>query len=124
MLTIISAHSINPSWVALDSSRGIETRESKFFMRASVVAFDALIYVPALLVFSRSWLRTRSKRTQDLAFLVLITQPALFLVDFGHFQYNSVMLGVSSSLPQRPVILTLFVRRLRHYGSELFRDRK
>ena len=30
---------------------------------------------------------------QELAFLTLILQPALLLIDFGHFQYNSVMLG-------------------------------
>ena len=24
---------------------------------------------------------------------ILLTQPALLLIDFGHFQYNSVMLG-------------------------------
>ncbi|KAJ4482066.1 glucosyltransferase [Lentinula aciculospora] len=87
------AHYINPEWVALDSSRGIETTTSKFFMRASVIAFDALIYIPALLIFSRTWLGTRSKRTQDLAFLMLMLHPALLLVDFGHFQYNSIMLG-------------------------------
>lgn len=93
ILTKCRAHSINPDWVALASSRGIETSSSKLFMRASVIAFDAVIYVPALFLFSQTWFRTRSKRTQDLAFLVLMLQPALFLVDFGHFQYNSVMLG-------------------------------
>ena len=25
--------------------------------------------------------------------VILLTQPALLLIDFGHFQYNSVMLG-------------------------------
>ena len=30
---------------------------------------------------------------KELAFLTLILQPALLLIDFGHFQYNSVMLG-------------------------------
>jgi alpha-1,3-glucosyltransferase len=88
-----AANLINPFWVALDSSRGIETLGSKFFMRGSVVVFDALIYVPALFIFSRTWFETRSKRTQDLAFLLLMFHPALLLIDFGHFQYNSVMLG-------------------------------
>ena len=31
--------------------------------------------------------------SQELALLTLILQPALLLIDFGHFQYNSVMLG-------------------------------
>ncbi|KAJ3864801.1 glycosyltransferase family 57 protein [Lentinula novae-zelandiae] len=91
----IAAHSINPTWVALDSSRGIETASSKLFMRVSVVVFDALICVPALLLFSRTWFSTRSQRTQDLAFLLLMLHPALLLVDFGHFQYNSIMLGLT-----------------------------
>ena len=25
--------------------------------------------------------------------VILLTQPALLLIDLGHFQYNSVMLG-------------------------------
>ncbi|KAF8903146.1 glucosyltransferase [Gymnopilus junonius] len=87
------AHWIDPSWVALDKSRGIETPESKVFMRTTVVGFDALVYVPALLLFIQTWQGSRSKRTQDLALLTLILQPALLLIDFGHFQYNSVMLG-------------------------------
>lgn len=28
---------------------------------------------------------------------ILLTQPALLLIDFGHFQYNSVMLGLCST---------------------------
>ncbi|KAJ7069714.1 glycosyltransferase family 57 protein [Mycena amicta] len=87
------AHWINPTWVALDQSRGIETGDSKVFMRSTVVFFDALVYVPALLVFTRTWQATRSKRAQNLAFMTLLFQPALLLIDFGHFQYNSVMLG-------------------------------
>lgn len=98
--------------MALDTSRGIESPESKLFMRTTVVVLDALVYVPALFMFSRTWQASRSKRTQvfqidfsmlhvlrfywfqqELAFLTLILQPALLLIDFGHFQYNSVMLG-------------------------------
>ncbi len=32
---------------------------------------------------------------KNAALLTLLFQPALLLVDFGHFQYNSVMLGMS-----------------------------
>ena len=64
-------------------------------MRLSVLVLDSLIYIPALVMFSRTWQRSRSKRTQELAILTLLFQPALLLIDFGHFQYNSVMLGVS-----------------------------
>ncbi|PIL22484.1 hypothetical protein GSI_15173 [Ganoderma sinense ZZ0214-1] len=84
---------LDPSWVALDDSRGIETPSSKVFMRSTVLAFDTLVYVPALIMFTRVWQGSRSSRTQNLALLMLLLQPALIIIDFGHFQYNSVMLG-------------------------------
>lgn len=34
-----------------------------------------------------------SELVQHTAFLTLALHPALLLIDFGHFQYNSVMLG-------------------------------
>jgi len=68
MISKYSAHYINPLWVALDASRGIESAESKLFMRTTVVVLDALVYVPALLMFSRTWQASRSKRTQVLDF--------------------------------------------------------
>ncbi|TFK64631.1 hypothetical protein BDN72DRAFT_846397 [Pluteus cervinus] len=89
----IVASWINPSWVALDASRGIETEASKVFMRMTVLAWDLVVYIPALLFFAHSWQGTRSNRTQIMALLILLLQPALLLIDFGHFQYNSVMLG-------------------------------
>ncbi|TFK17406.1 glucosyltransferase Alg6 [Coprinopsis marcescibilis] len=98
------AHSLNPAWVALDASRGIETPGSKLFMRLSVVVLDLLVYVPALVLFVKTWLGTRSHRTQEHALLVLLLQPGLLLVDHGHFQYNSVMLGFTL------VALSLFTR--------------
>lgn len=33
-------------------------------MRLTVVALDAIVYVPALLLFVRTWQGSRSKRTQ------------------------------------------------------------
>ncbi|OBZ71341.1 Dolichyl pyrophosphate Man9GlcNAc2 alpha-1,3-glucosyltransferase [Grifola frondosa] len=99
---------IDPSWFALDKSRGIETPGSKVYMRSSVLALDTLIYVPALLMFTRTWQGTRSVRTQNIALIILLLQPALLLIDFGHFQYNSVMLG-----------LTLFAMNLFATGHDL-----
>ncbi|KAI0768999.1 ALG6, ALG8 glycosyltransferase family-domain-containing protein [Trametes elegans] len=86
---------IDPSWVALDKSRGIETPGSKVFMRFTVLAFDLLVCVPALVMFARVWQGTRSSRRQELALAILLFQPALLLIDSGHFQYNSVMLGLT-----------------------------
>ncbi|THH28217.1 hypothetical protein EUX98_g5967 [Antrodiella citrinella] len=44
-------------------------------------------------MFTRVWQGSRSTRTQHVALLALLLQPALLLIDFGHFQYNSIMLG-------------------------------
>jgi alpha-1,3-glucosyltransferase len=75
-----------------------------------------LVYVPALVIFVKTWQGNRSGRTRvsfhfrllhehmlisafkELALLTLLFQPALLLIDFGHFQYNSVMLGKAESL--------------------------
>ena len=46
---------IEPSWFALDESRGIETPGSKIYMRATVLVFDALIYIPAIITFVNRW---------------------------------------------------------------------
>ncbi|KAH9080462.1 glucosyltransferase [Lactarius deliciosus] len=84
---------IDPKWFALDTSRGIETPTSKLFMRSTVILSDYAIYLPAAWLFTRVWHAGRSRRTQNAALLTLVFQPALLLIDFGHFQYNSVMLG-------------------------------
>lgn len=113
--TICSGSWIDPSWFALGSSRGIESAGSTTYMRTTVLVFDTLVYLPALLLFVRSWHTDRSTRTQvyiifcvvwhilkldvlqELALLMLLLQPTLLLIDFGHFQYNSVMLGAHNS---------------------------
>ena len=85
---------------------------SKLFMRGTVILSDHAIYLPAAWLFTRVWHAGRSRRTQvllsipfikefltnlekNVALLALLFQPALLLIDFGHFQYNSVMLGMS-----------------------------
>ncbi|KAG2368691.1 ALG6, ALG8 glycosyltransferase family-domain-containing protein [Suillus spraguei] len=67
----------------------------KLFMRATVLVLDFLIYIPALYTFVYAWQGTRSSRKRHAALLTLLFHPALLLIDFGHFQYNSVMLGLT-----------------------------
>lgn len=97
-------------------------------MRSTVLFFDALVYVPAIIMFTRVWQGSRSTRTQvrmanhspysctnlcesqHVALLSLLLQPALLLIDFGHFQYNSVMLGKLSG--SRAFFLFAFTKEL------------
>ncbi|KAE8210846.1 hypothetical protein CF327_g5335 [Tilletia walkeri] len=83
---------------ALYSSRGAEAQPLPSFMRLTVLLCDALIYVPAVLFFLSRRLRGsgRGTRTRSIAQLSVLFQPALILIDYGHFQYNSVMLGLSA----------------------------
>ncbi|KAJ1956731.1 Glucosyltransferase-like protein, partial [Dipsacomyces acuminosporus] len=87
------ANLINPSWVALDASRGIESHESKLFMRASVIAFEFIVYIPAVILLFKSQQDRLSWVARETAIFTILLQPCLMLIDNGHFQYNSVMLG-------------------------------
>lgn len=64
-------------------------------MRATVVFSELAVYIPAVLMYMK-WTSRRdglSPIGQCLSAAAILTQPALILVDHGHFQYNSVMLG-------------------------------
>ncbi|KAI9208062.1 glycosyl transferase [Polychytrium aggregatum] len=88
------AHRIHPEWVALFTSRGYESTALQVFMRATALATECAIYLPAIIVGIKSvWAKGRSGLEQQLLVLAVLLQPALILVDHGHFQYNSAMLG-------------------------------
>ncbi|OAP57132.1 hypothetical protein AYL99_07869 [Fonsecaea erecta] len=86
----------NAAWFELDKSRGLEDSDLKVFMRATVVLSEYLIYVPALIIFLRHFSRTHATGTTSasIALVAILMQPANMLIDHGHFQYNSVMLGL------------------------------
>ncbi|KAI8825192.1 ALG6, ALG8 glycosyltransferase family-domain-containing protein [Fimicolochytrium jonesii] len=89
------AKKMNPAWVELYTSRGHESEPLKIFMRATVLISEILIYFPAVVYFVAIWVpRSQWQWLQRnvLTFLILL-QPALILIDHGHFQYNSIMLG-------------------------------
>ncbi|KAI8882559.1 glycosyltransferase family 57 protein [Backusella circina FSU 941] len=104
---------INASWFALDTSRGIETSESKVFMRSTVMVSEALIYIPAVLVYCQILYSSKGFLKKHMAAVLILTQPALILIDHGHFQFNSVMLGltlwaVNCFLTRRYVLGSIF----------------
>lgn len=65
-------------------------------MRSSVLFFDLLIYIPAILFFLSRKLDGRGRRTKAIALATVLLQPSTILIDNGHFQYNSFMLGLSA----------------------------
>ncbi|SJX62720.1 related to ALG6-glucosyltransferase [Sporisorium reilianum f. sp. reilianum] len=80
-----------------ETSRGNEDPATAVFMRATVIVGDLLFYLPAVALFVTRKLEGRGRRTHAIALLSILLQPALVLIDHGHFQYNSIMLGLSAA---------------------------
>jgi alpha-1,3-glucosyltransferase len=76
----------DPSWFALDTSRGIETPESRVFMRSTVIVCELLVYIPAVWWYVRTQLAHQSKIWQQTIFFLFLIQPSLIMIDHGHFQ--------------------------------------
>lgn len=86
---------INSQWFKLGSSRGLETIDLKNYMRFTSLISELIIYSPALLGFITFMGKKLniSRIDQIVITCIVMCQPGLILIDHGHFQYNSVMLG-------------------------------
>lgn len=82
----------DPPAVALISSQGYESPKSKLFLRLTVLLSDMVVYLPASLFCAISLYNTPAERVKALVGLVL--NPALIIIDHGHFQYNGISLGL------------------------------
>lgn len=106
---------INTDWFALYLSRGLDDSDLKVFMRATVIASEYLVYIPAAIICVRHMARRYHVNTWEssIALTAILMQPATILTDHGHFQYNTVMLGfvlatISSMLAGRPLWSCVF----------------
>ncbi|XP_006804037.1 dolichyl pyrophosphate Man9GlcNAc2 alpha-1,3-glucosyltransferase [Neolamprologus brichardi] len=88
------AKTINPEWVELHKSRGYESTQHKLFMRTTVLVADLLIYIPAVVLYCLYLTDGSSKKKVSVMFCFLL-YPGLILIDYGHFQYNGVSLGLA-----------------------------
>lgn len=86
---------IAPEWFELFASRGYESDGLKVFMRATALVSEYLVYVAALIIFVRHYSRSQALGTTagNVALVAILMQPATMIIDHGHFQYNTVMLG-------------------------------
>lgn len=86
---------INPDWFLLNASRGIEGSDIKFFMRFMSLVSELVLYIPAVLTLANLMGKkfNLSRMDQIIISLLTINQAHLVLIDHGHFQFNSVMLG-------------------------------
>ena len=79
-------------------------------MRATVFVSEYLIYIPAIVIFLRRYSRLDGVNVWEgsIAMVAVLLQPGTILIDHGHFQYNTVMLGfavatLSSMVAGRPL---------------------
>jgi alpha-1,3-glucosyltransferase len=90
------AYMFDPGFVELNTSRGIETYHHKLFMRYTVLFSDLLIFIPAVIVALCLCNRAKGELILPMSYswLSLLYYPGLYLIDYGHFQYNTVSLGL------------------------------
>lgn len=130
------ANKIDPSFVKLQESRGLESAAHKHFMRLTVLIVDILIYLSAIVYFivnSRSWDSCQFNEfnifkftRRDVVILIAMIYPGLILIDHGHFQYNCISLGffiaAVALIMQDSFVLgsVLFVLALNYKQMELY----
>lgn len=93
-----SSFLVGPETVALELSRGYEDPTHKAYMRATVLFFDVLVYFTAVWILSERLVLPSHSSTENgkhWILLLALAQPSLILIDHGHFQYNTVSLGLA-----------------------------
>jgi alpha-1,3-glucosyltransferase len=82
----------------------------KIYMRATVLASEYAVYIPAIFILVRRIGRLDGVThwVSSVALSAILMQPATMLIDHGHFQYNTVMLGLSAA-----AISSLMAERIR-----------
>lgn len=106
---LISLFTQKTCFIQFEKSRGKEDDRTRQFMRASVIVSDLLTYIPVMTLFA---LTTTTDWRPLLTWTLL--QPALLLIDHGHFQFNGVALGL--------VALAVLLVHTKHelWGSAMF----
>eukprot|EP00250_Pteridium_aquilinum_P008093 c17665_g1_i1 orf=164-1666(+) len=91
----LALNAFEPAAVALHTSRGYETPSSKLLMRWTVLTSDGGVFFPAALAFAIVFYAGKKFEELTWALTVILLQPALILIDHGHFQYNCISLGLT-----------------------------
>ncbi|XP_055383794.1 probable dolichyl pyrophosphate Man9GlcNAc2 alpha-1,3-glucosyltransferase [Condylostylus longicornis] len=118
------AQKFNPAYVELNESRGFYSDEHKLFMRTSVLITDLLIFFPAAVLLIKSF--KESPKSDFLGLVSLLYYPGLLLIDYGHFQYNNISLGLAiaaivSILKDKDLLASvLFCLALNYKQMELY----
>ena len=85
---------IEPDSMKLFVSRGYYTQTHLLFMRTTVLVSELLVYIPAVLLFCHYLYGNIQSSVKNMILLLLLLSSQMVLIDYGHFQYNNVMLGL------------------------------
>jgi alpha-1,3-glucosyltransferase len=94
----------------LATSRGAESDRLKLAMRLSVLLSECLVLWPAVWLFVARVVPRADAVAAGVA--MVLFQPSLILIDHGHFQYNTICLGLTlwavlALLADRPFLATV-----------------
>lgn len=105
---------LDPEWFALDTSRGLEAPGLKAYMRLTAIVSQIVVFLPAVWY----WIKTNTAKSsvvkRSIMLFYVLHWPVLSIIDHGHFQFNSVMLGLSMAA------MTALVNHRFVVGSVLF----
>lgn len=105
---------INGNYTKLHDSRGFESDTHKVVMRSTVLLGDIMLYIPAIILYYYSCVKLEKKQEDvktrnqkkpktvlglkildpSLSVVLGLLYPGIILIDHGHFQYNSISLGL------------------------------
>lgn len=83
-----------PSSMTPLTSIGYYTPQHKLFMRLTSIVTDMLLYVTGGWLVTRQLVPQHHPHVHLILFGLVSLMPTLLLIDHGHFQYNSAMLGL------------------------------
>jgi alpha-1,3-glucosyltransferase len=92
---VLSERLVGPQSVALYESRGYEDPIHKAYMRATVLVLDAFVYLSIVWIATKESHHRRHDFKSATTFILALIQPSMIVIDHGHFQYNSVSLGLA-----------------------------
>ena len=76
---------------ALEVQNGYESESLKSYMRFTVLFVDLVFLFPPLVLLARSIV---GKQMWMFFLIITLFKPDVILIDHGHFQYNSLILGL------------------------------
>lgn len=82
----------------MNLQQGYESASLKAFMRFSVLLIDSLLLIPSMVLLVHLMeenLHFKNKTITLMSVFMLLIKPDIILIDHGHFQYNSLVLGLT-----------------------------